>query len=81
MKLTISRNASDQRAGEVGDVFCFEAQTITGDSVTVEVTREAWERIQADYQTDPIAKLEEMSADRRAHWANFSTKKVWRLYL
>ena len=81
MKLTISRNASDRREGDVGDVVCFEAQTITGDGVTVEVTREAWERILVEYQTDPIAKLEEMSVDRRAHWANFATKKVWRLYL
>ncbi len=81
MKLTISRNASERREDEVGDVICFEAQTITGDSVTVEVTREAWERILVDYRTDPVAKLEEMSGDRRAHWANFATKKVWRLYL
>ncbi len=81
MKLTISRNTSDRRKGDLGDVVCFEAKTITGDSVTVEVTREAWEQIVVNYQTDPIAKLEEMSLDRRAHWANFSTKKVWRLYL
>ena len=87
MKLTISRNERDRR--EVGDVVCFEGRTIADDRVTVEVSREAWDQILADdcegqlvdWHRDPVAGLEEMSLDPRAHWARFATGKVWRLYL
>jgi hypothetical protein len=79
MKLTISRFIADRR--EVGDVVCFEGRTIADDRVTVEVSREAWEKILVDWHRDPIAKLEQMSRDPRAHWAHFKTKKVWRVYL
>jgi len=79
MKLTISRFKGDRR--EVGNAVCFEGRTIAGDSVTVEVSREAWEQILVNWHRDPVAKLEEMSRDPRAHWARFATKKVWRLYL
>lgn len=79
MKLTISRNERDRR--EVGDVVCFEGRTIADDRVTVEVSREAWDQILVDWHRDPVAGLEEMSLDPRAHWARFATGKVWRLYL
>jgi hypothetical protein len=79
MKLTISRNKLDWR--EAGDVVCFEGRTIADDRVTVEVSREAWDQILVDWHRDPVAKLEEMSRDPRAHWARFATEKVWRLYL
>lgn len=79
MKLIISRNESDRR--EVDNVVCFDGRTIADDRVVVEVSREAWDQILVDWHRDPVAKLEEMSLDARAHWARFATGKVWRLYL
>lgn len=79
MKLIISRNPNDWR--NVGKAVCLEARTIAEDSVTVEISRDAWNRILVRWPLDPVAKLEEMSCDSRAHWARFATKRVWRLYL
>ncbi len=79
MKLTINRSKSHRR--EYDDFVFFEGRTIADDRVTVEVSREAWDQILVDWHRDPVAKLEEMSRDHRAHWARFATERVWRLYL
>ena len=79
MKLTISRKAQDRWA--VDGAMRFKARNELGDHVTVDINEAAWNEIQASWSDDPVRKLEEIARDRRAHWGNFGSGLVWRVYL
>jgi len=79
MKLTISRKANDRWV--VDSAMRFNARTELGDWVTVDVQKDDWNEITLVWSEDPIGKLEELARDRRAHWGNFGSGLVWRVYL
>jgi hypothetical protein len=45
--------------------------------MTVKLDRQAWEGIQAEWPTDPLAGVEDVA--RRGHWRTYRGLPVWRI--
>lgn len=75
VQITIDR-AYPQIRGEKKFIFLTAADE-RGATLTIKLDRQAWEGIQAEWPTDPLAGVEDIA--RHGHWRTYQGERVWRI--